>query len=152
MELQTKAGDDFYRLSKALKNAGKTELRKELNKGLRQGAKPLIPRARAEARRVLPHEGGLAERVARAPMRVQVRTGAQTAGVRIVVGKDRSGARRANQGEVRHPVFGNREVWRTTKVPPGWFDRPMEHGAPYIRPELEKAMQRVIDKIAREAR
>lgn len=143
---------DFYAFSKALKRAGKTEMRTALNKGLRDGTKPLIPLARAEARRVLPHEGGLAERVAKAPMRVQVRTGAQTAGVRVVVGKDRSGARAANQGLIRHPVFGNREKWVTQKVPPDWFDRPMRQGARTVRPELEKAMQRVIDQIVREAK
>lgn len=151
-DFELRGSSDFYKLSKALKAAGRTQMRKELHKGLQQGAKPLIPLARAEARRVLPHKGGLAEVVARAPMRVQVRTGARTAGVRVVVGRDRSGARRANQGVIRHPVFGNRQVWVNQVVPPDWFDRPMEHGAPIVRPELQKAVERVLDQIARGVR
>jgi hypothetical protein len=126
-------------------------MRKELNKRLRVAAKPLIPEARAEARKTLPKAGGLAALVARAPMRVQVRTGKE-AGVRIVVGKDRSGARAANHGEIRHPVFGNRETWVTQQVPPDWFDRPMQRSAPHIRPELEKAIVSVLDDIVRGAK
>jgi hypothetical protein len=150
-DFKVKGTEDFLKLSKALKAAGRTELRKELNKRLRAAAKPLIPEARAEARRTLPQAGGLADLVARAPMRVQVRTG-QQAGVRIVVGKDRSGARAANQGLIRHPVFGNREKWVTQKVPSDWFDRPLRDSAPRVLPELEKAIQSVLEDIVRGAR
>jgi hypothetical protein len=150
-DFTVRGAGDFLKLSKALKAAGRTEMRKELNKRLRVAAKPLIPEARAEARRTLPQAGGLADQVARAPMRVQVRTG-QQAGVRIVVGKDRSGARAANQGLIRHPVFGNREKWVAQQVPSDWFDRPMQQSAPRIRPELEKAIQSVLDDIVRGAK
>lgn len=143
--------EEFLRLSKALKAAGRVEMRKQLNQGLRDGAKPLIPQARAAARRELPHEGGLAELVARAPMRVQVRTGVRTAGVRVVVGKNRSGARAANRGLIRHPVFGNREVWVNQKVPSGWFDDTMRAGAPVVRPALERAITNTLEQIVREA-
>ena len=151
-DFQIKDSGDFLKLSKALKKAGRTELRKELNKGLKNGAKPLIPKTREEARSTLPQGGGLADTVARSPMRVQVRTGAATAGVRVVVGNSRSGARAANRGQIRHPVFGNRDAWVTQKVPREWFDRPMRLGAPLVRPALEQAMQRVIDDIVRGAR
>lgn len=150
-DFEIKGAGQFLKLSKALKAAGRTELRKELNKRLRTAAKPLIPIARAEARSSLPRKGGLAEQVAKAPMRVQVRTGRE-AGVRIVVGKDRSGARAANRGEIRHPVFGNRERWVTQKVPAEWFDRPMRASTPTILPELEKAIESVLDDIVKGAK
>lgn len=143
--------NDFLRVSKALKAAGRTEMRKELNKRIKAAAKPLIPKARAEARRTLPQSGGLADQVASAPMRVQVRTGAQTAGVRVVVG-NRKGARAANRGVVRHPVFGNREHWVDQKVPSDWFDGPMRDGTPEIREAVQKAVQSVLEEIVREAR
>ena len=143
--------DQFLALSKALKHAGRTELRKELNTGMRRAAKPLIPKTRAEALKRLPQRGGLAKQVAKEPQRVQVRTGARTAGVRIVVGKKSGGARGANRGVVRHPVFGNRERWVDQKVPAGWFDEPLQDSAPAVRPELEKAIQRVADQVVREA-
>lgn len=151
-EFEVRGADAFFKLSKALKAAGKTELRKELHAGMRQAAKPLIPKARASARTHLPQRGGLAKAVSKSPIRVQVRTGRNTYGVRIAVGNNRSGARGANQGVIRHPVFGDREHWETQSVPPGWFDDVMEASAPQVRPEVEKAMQRVIDTIVREAR
>lgn len=143
--------DDFLRLSKALKAAGRTEMRKELHKGLRVAAKPLIPKARAEALARLPQRGGLARQVAKEPARVQVRTG-RTPGVRIVVGKKRGGARQANRGFIRHPVFGNRNVWVSQKVPPGWFDDPMRASAPAIRRDLADAIEAVAAQVVREAK
>lgn len=145
-----RGADDFLRLSKALKHAGRTELRKELNKAMRDGAKPLIPKARAEAMSRLPNSGGLAKQVAKEPMRVQTRTG-RNPGVRIVVGKKRGGAQAANRGFIRHPVFGNREKWVTQEVSPGWFDEPMKDSTPAIRRELEKGMQAVANKVVRDA-
>lgn len=144
--------EDMLRLSKALKAAGRTELRKELNKRMRRAARPLIPLAREEARRVLPQSGGLAELVAHAPMRVQVATGARTAGVRIVVGKDRSGARAANHGLIRHPVFGNRDRWVEQAIPPHWFDGAMDRNAPHVRPAVLRAVESVMQEIVRGAR
>jgi hypothetical protein len=142
---------DFIRLSKALKAAGRTELRKELHKGMRKAARPLIPKARAEARARLPQSGGLADQVAREPARVQVRTG-RDPGVRVVIGRKRGGARQANRGVIRHPVFGNRDVWVDQRVRPGWFDDPMRGEAPAIRRDVLRAMDDVADQVVRDAK
>lgn len=143
---------DFLRLSKALKEAGRKDLRNELHKGLRTAAKPLIKKTRAATSR-LPQKGGLAAKVKKTPQRIQVRTGVNTAGVRVVVPKKAgSGAQAANRGVIRHPVFGDRETWVDQPVPPGWFDEPIEASAPEIRPELEKAVQHVLDQIVHDAR
>lgn len=151
-DFEIRGAEQFLKLSKALKHAGRTELRKELTAGMRRAGKPLIAASRKEALRRLPQKGGLAQQVAKEPQRVQVRTGARTAGVRIVVGKKRGGARSANRGVVRHPVFGNREVWVNQRVPKGWFDDAMKAGAPTVRRELEKAMRDVAEKVVRDAR
>ena len=147
-----RGAEEFIRLSKALKHAGQTELRKELNRSLRAAAKPLIPKARAEALRRLPSKGGLAKQVSKEPMRVQVRTGATTAGVRIVVGRKQGGARAANRGFIRHPVFGNREVWVDQKVPADWFDEPLTKSAPEVRRALEGAMNDIAEQVVRDSR
>ena len=151
-DIEVRGAEDFFKLSKALKAAGRTELRRELNKRMRRAARPLIPLAREEARRVLPQSGGLAEQVAHAPMRVQVRTGLQTYGVSIVVGKDRSGARAANRGLIRHPVFGNREKWVDQVVPADWFDGSMRRNAPHVRPAVLQAVESVMRDIVRGTR
>lgn len=145
--------EDFLKLSKALKAAGETELRKELNAALRNAAKPLIPMTRQAARSRLPQRGGLAESVARAPQRVQVRTGDRTAGVRLVVGGRRSAARAANRGVIRHPVFGRPNSWVEQDVEPGWFDETLEKEAPRVaRPAIEQALESIADKVVREVK
>lgn len=143
--------DDFLRLSKALKHAGRTELRKELNRGIRVAAKPIVPEVRAEALRRLPKRGGLARQVAKEPARVQTRTG-RDPGVRVVVGRKRGGARQANRGEIRHPVFGDRGRWVTQRVQPGWFDDPAERSAPRIKRAVQGAMQDIVDEIVRDTK
>lgn len=154
MQVDIQGGEDFYRLSKALKAAGETGLRKELNKELRNAGKPLIPKTRAAARAQLPRAGGLSEAVARAPQRVQVRTGTKTAGVRIVVSNNRSAARAANRGVVRHPVFGA-DKWVTQQIPQaeGWFDETLEREAPKVaRPAIEAALESIAERVVREVR
>lgn len=148
-DFEVTGADQFLRLSKALKNAGKTDLRKELTKGLRDATKPLIADTRSATSR-LPQSGGLANLVAKSPQRVQVRTG-RDPGVRIVVPRNRSGARGANRGVIRHPVFGNRRVWVNQKVPSGWFDEPLRDGAPVVRRHLEEALHVVAEKVISEA-
>lgn len=136
-------GDALKALQRKLKAIDRRDLRRELNKGLREGAKPLIGEARSAARSELPQRGGLAERVASRPMTIS----ASTTGVRIrVKGMD---ARSTERGRLRHPVYGNREVWVTQAIKPGWFTERMRREAPKVRPELVKAMDRVAAKIAR---
>ena len=147
-DFEVQGADRFLRLSKALKEAGRKDLRRELHAGMRKAARPLISKTRSEAGRRLPQRGGLARQVAKEPQRVEVRTG-RTAGVRLVVAKKAGGARGANRGVIRHPVFGNREVWVDQKVPAGWFDDPIKAEATAIRRDVERAVQNVIDRIAR---
>lgn len=149
-DFEVRGTEQFIRLSKALKAAGETELRKELNKGMKRAAKPLIPKARAEARKRLPKRGGLADQIAKEPARVQVRTG-KNPGVRLVIGKKRGGARAANKGLIRHPIFGT-DRWVEQPVPPGWFDLPMQKAGPSIRDDVHQAMEDVAEKVARKAR
>lgn len=148
VDFEISGGAEIARLSKALKDAGRTGLRKELNKGLRDAAKPLIVKSRAEAQRRLPRRGGLAAKIAKAPQRVAVRLD----GVSIVAGKRRSASGTTNNGTVRHPVFGNRKVWVVQRVTPGWFEAPMRDGAAEVRPELQAAMERIAEKVVRETR
>lgn len=143
--------EGFLALSKALKAAGRTEMRKTLHKGMKDAVKPLVPKARESARESLPKTGGLNKLVASASIRPQVRTGRNAYGVRIVVGS-KPGARSTNRGVIRHPVFGNREEWVEQKVSSGWFDDVMEAGVPAVRADVEAALARVVDDIIRGAR
>jgi hypothetical protein len=151
-----KGANDFLKLSKALKAAGKTDLRKELHKAMRDAAKPLIPKVREAARRELPHRGGLSERVAKKPYRAQVLTGAKTGGVRIVGTKVDP---RINEGRVWHPVFGRKgkpkkEGGRNSvvqKVPEaaGYFDKTLEQSRSQVRASVISSLNEFAERIAR---
>lgn len=151
---------DFLTLSKSLKHAERTTMRRELTKGVRDATKPLLPEAAAALAASLP--SGLQSRGRRVKQRVQVKTG-NDPGVTIAVpygrrgagGLGASNARLANtQGLIRHPLFGDRENWYSTRVPQaqGWFDDYYSRQARRVLPEIESAMQRVIDQIVKEAR
>jgi hypothetical protein len=148
-DFEINGADQFLKLSKALKAAGATQLRKELNKGLRQATKPLIADTRASALEHLPKAGGLAALVAKSPQRVRVTTG-KDPGVSIVVaGGKKSGAYGAEIGVVRHPVFGHKDRFVSQNVKPGWFSEPLAAGASKVLPELEKAIDAVMGEVIR---
>jgi hypothetical protein len=145
--------NDFLKASKALKAAGETGLRRELHKNVKQAVRPLIPQARAAARSQLPKRGGLAKRVAGSPMRTKISTGRNRYGVRIeVVAGGGRGARRSNRGVIRHPVYGNRDRWVSQRVPDGWFDDTMRAATPAIRKNVEKAIEKTLNDIAKRGR
>lgn len=143
-----KGADDLLALSKRLKAAGQTELRKELHKAMRTAAKPLIPEVRKAARAQLPKSGGLNERIARKPYRAQVRTGAKTAGVRITGSKVDP---RINEGRVAHPVFGRSKSTVVQQVPSaqGYFDETLRDQGPQVRDELRRTLAAWTERIAR---
>jgi hypothetical protein len=145
-----KGTDDFYKLSKALKVAGQTGLRKELHKAVRDAAKPLIPKIRQAARKKLPKGGELNERIAKKPYRAQARTGAKTAGVRITGTKVDP---RINQGRVYHPVFGRKPgVVQQVPAAKGYFDETLSSEGPAVRDAVLQTLSDFTDRIVREAR
>ena len=120
------------------------DLRRDLYRGLNRAVKPLIADTRESAERKLPRRGGLARRVAAAKMSSRRRTG-KNPGI-AVVAKGMDQLRGMDQGTVRHPVYGNRNVWVTQSISPGWFSEPVRAGADEARTEIS----RVLDEIARE--
>lgn len=161
-DIEVRGADEFYRLSRALKSAGRTDLRKNLHKAMRDTAKPLVRDARdAALTSGIPSSGGLAARIAKSGFRTQVRTGAATAGVRITAPRKAVTARLLNEtGRFRHPVHADggktrREwAWVAQEAPSaqGWFDRAMKERAPKIRRDLLVAMDRTRNDILRSIR
>lgn len=152
-DAQVQGAEQFLRLSKALKEAGQTKLRAELNKQLAASVRPMVPLARASARSRLPQRGGLAARVAKSPMSVKVATGTKTFGVRVVVIKRQgTAARGLNRGQFRHPVFGDRDRFVVQEVEPGWFDDVAKAQADDVRKAALAAIEAVADKVIRDVR
>lgn len=152
VDLELQGVEQFLALSKALKHAGHAQLRKDMNKGLSSAVKPLVKKTRSAARTQLPKGGGLAQQVAKEPQRVQVRTGRRTAGVRLVVQRKRGAAWATNRGRLRHPVFGNRDVWVTQPVPPGWFDDTIKQDERRIVRDAQGVLDTIVKQIVDDAR
>lgn len=136
--------EKFLRLSKALKAAGQKELRKELHKGIRDAKKPVISDVRAAALSSLPKGGGLNAHVAKTNARIRVKTG-RDPGVDVVWGRRQPGYM---DGTVRHPVFDTGR-WVSQHVDGDWFDGTVEAAGPTVRPEIDKAIEAICDKIVR---
>jgi hypothetical protein len=125
---------------------------------------------------VLPHRGGLGEWVAKAPLKISVRTGARSAGIRLIMGRNSRGGRSdlqgINAGKVRHPTYGHRggkvrhavanpsgfgrhffvtqrmNDWHDQGVEPGFFDVPIEGaGVDKVREAAEEAIAKVITEL-----
>ena len=146
--IEIRGAEQLARLSKALKAAGDRELQRELSRGISQAMKPVMADVRQSAQRTLPSRGGLAQKVARTPMRITRRAGSQIAYVRLQA-KSPYHLGQLNRGILHHPVFGNRSVWVTQRVESGWWTRPTEAAAVQVRRELLTAMNRVAAKINR---
>lgn len=141
--LQVRGAEQLGDVARELRRVADKDLRKQMNRGLRQAAKPLIADTRKYAREHLPKHGGLNERVARSKFRTKIRTGANPS-IRITAtGLD---ARLNSQGRVRHPVYGNRRTWVQQRVAPFWFDTPMRRGAPHVR----RALTAVLDDVTKQ--
>ena len=130
---------------RTLRDLGDKDLARELSKGLNRATKDLKADAKAEAGRRLPQRGGLAARVAGAKLSTRRRSGRnpgvriQAAGMAQLSGMD--------AGQVKHPVFGNRDVWVTQQIAGGWFSDPMEAGGPAVA----RAVEAVLDDVANQA-
>src|SRR5262249_12275908 len=126
-----------------LRRAGKEDLARELNAAMRHAVEPVPGRIRAGLEPHLPdrYAGVLG---AGLDSRVTARNsgGADADAMVSVYAKTLSGKNRKltrlDTGLLTHPVFGDREVWRTQEgaaqgVQPGWFTGPCEAAGDTVR-------------------
>jgi hypothetical protein len=135
----------FAALAKRLRAMGDKDLSREFSKAVSASTKPLVQELRKSARDTLPKRGGLAERVAKSPIRTQRRSSARAQGARVVA-RNPYAINRLDQGRVRHPVFG-RAVWVDQTVKSGWWTRPTEAIGPEVRRNLDAAMNAMKTKL-----
>jgi hypothetical protein len=140
------ASAELAGIAARLKATGNRGLRLELLRGLKAGAKPLIPDVRAAALEKLPRAGGLNEQVAGQKISVSVRTGARTASVRLTTTAPDTA--QTDQGFVRHPTWGRRGKgdWRQQPIPhaAGWWSDTLARDAP----KVTAALMRVLNETA----
>ena len=149
LDLRVEGADEFARLSRQLRELGDKELRRDLYKGIQRATKPLKEKAKDAARRDLPSSGGLNEFVAKSKFSTKTRGGGKEPGVRISVVKAGHDIRRIDKGVLRHPVFGNMNVWVSQPVKPGWFTHTLAEESDPVRRELLEVFDDVARRLSR---
>jgi hypothetical protein len=146
------AAAELEALAFRLRRAGDGELVREVTKAMRDAVVPVQAEIRAG---LAPHLPNRYAAVLDADVRLGV--GVHTAGSEpgvSVTGQARGKARKLRSldaGRLTHPVFGDREVWRTQELPsvhPGWFTGPAEAAGPRVRAGIEKALENVANRAA----
>lgn len=148
--IRIEGADKLAVVARALRQLGDKDLRAGLYRGLNRATKKPKEDAKAEALARLPRRGGLNRRVAGSRLSTKRRAG-RNPGVSIVASSSDS-IRRIDRGTVRHPVYGNPEVWVAQPVEPGWFTDPMEDGADEARREVVQVLDGLAREIAKRVR
>lgn len=151
MSVVPDGGEKLAALSRALKAAGEKDLERQLDRGVREPLKALVPQLPPSARAVLPKRGGLAEKVAQSKIGVRRYNAGRYPGVRLVA-SNQYGLARKDRGKVRHPVFADQAksrdewVWVDQEITPGWFSDVVEPA----REDVNARVSAVIDDVARQ--
>lgn len=147
---------EFRALAQRLKDAGEKGLRRELTKAIRDAVKPLkqeildpehlkpympdnyVPTLLRDLKVTTFSRAGLDAGVS---VRVEART--PRGNYRQVV--------KLQEGSIRHPVFGDREDWKTQYrgMRPGFFSNAVQDHGPQIRDGVVAAMHDVAQKIVK---
>lgn len=136
---------ELHALAARLKAEGDGALRLQMLRGLKEAAKPLVKDVHDAAEAKLPKRGGLNDQVAGQKVTVSVRTGARTAGVRLVTRAPDTA--QADQGFVRHPVFNRRNgagkrIFVRQEVPhaAGWWSQTLANSGSTVTARLLRVM------------
>ena len=142
--------NDLGELARGLRQAGDTELLREVQDAIHHAADPIPEAIRRELRPRLPDPYADVLNADLA-IGIQIRSGASTAGVSVMARPRRVQRRRITrldrEGVLAHPLFGNRRHWYNQAVRAGFFTDPAEASAPRVRDDIEAALERVKEKI-----
>jgi hypothetical protein len=138
--IEIRGGQQLAALSKAVAAAEKN-LQRDLIRAEDETARAVIVAAKDSALRTLPRRGRMATRVAAARFSTKRRRTFNGGGIRVIATSEDSLRLIDRKGVIRHPVFGNRDVWVSQKVPAHWWTRPTESvGRRVGQRELVKAV------------
>jgi hypothetical protein len=135
-------------VGRRLKESGDKGLRKELLRGINRSLKPVKAKVKEAALRDLPREGGLNEFVASSKIGSRTRMAGRNPAVFLTGRKAGHDLRSTDRGRLRHPVFGNREVWVNQQIKPGWWSETLAGEIPAIRHEVVRALDDVARRLA----
>lgn len=138
----------YTRAGHAIAAASNGQVPRRVGAALRKVAQPLADRVIRDGAAVMPRRGGLSALVAASKAQVQASASGPRVGVRLRLVAGGASLRNLDAGVVRHPVFGNRQVWKAQAVPAGAFTDAFEAGAPTVEAEVVRALEGLADDIA----
>lgn len=136
---------DLAALGKRLRDAGDRQLINELRRTIRAATEPTRDAIQQSALDTLPQSGGLNRWAAVKPTTAVNMTG-KTSRVSVKAQVKGHDIAALNAGTARHPVFGNRKVWKANSVTPGFFDKPVEATSEKLRGDVLAAIEAVATK------
>lgn len=145
VRMQVRGAEKFAALSKRLKHAP-LDTRREFFRALNSATKGIRGDIKTRTPEFLPD---VYAGVFTPDLKLSTTRRASGAGVGVRIrAKSKRNIRRPETGFIRHPLFGNRKHWFTTKTnKPHFFSEPAEEGADDARVKLLEAMDRIADKI-----
>ena len=135
--LKVSGGQSVERAAGRLASAARGGLKRDLERAAKRGTRNVERYFRANAQERMPKRGGFAKEYAKA----KVQTSRISYGVRLTVVSPHD-AKRIEQGRLRHPVYGNREVWASQKVPANVVRDAVVRADAEIQREIDAAMRR----------
>lgn len=148
IDLKVVGASELRRVARNIKEVGDKDLKRELHRGLNRAVKPLKLAVKAEALHRMPSgyapvlTGSLKVGSSiRAAGAIKIRASAK--------GKRDNRDLRAldERGSLKHPLYGNRNRWYTTRIRPGFFTDPLVKGAHQVRAEVVQVINRVARKM-----
>lgn len=152
MALRLEGTDDLQRIADALAEAGDKALINRVRKGLRDAGKPIGLRVLDRGADEMPARKGLRAHIKEVG-RVSVNSAlkGRVANISVVLRTQGADIKKMNMGSLRHPVFGNRDVWVGQPVPSGSWSRAFEAERTEATAAVLKAAQDALDDVARKA-
>lgn len=152
-DVETVGAQDFAVAALKLRAMGKEGggLRRELNRNLLTAAEPMTKAVITHLDQYLP-SGYAPILAAGLTVRPSISARGSSAGLRLV-GKAK-GVKRGRQigvinlGILRHPVFGNSNVWVNQRVRPGFWSTPLADSSEEPKKAIQQAVRITIEKLA----
>jgi hypothetical protein len=153
-DYEIRGAEQFGALARRLKEAGDKELRSELYKGINRAIKPMKKDVKDNVTSYMPSNGIYAGVIKKAlSLTISKRAGKSTPGITLKAkARGKTDLRKVgllDDGILRHPVFGNREKWRDTRIKGGFFTEQSKKSARFVRENIVQAMNDVAEKVAK---
>jgi len=150
MEARVTGASGLRRIARALRDAERADLKRELDRGLRAAVKPIAKDVHAGLPSYIP-SGFLPvlDRALRVVPQLRSRAGRLTVRATAAGKQEKRDLARMNRGVLKHPLWGNRGHWIEQPIRPGFFDEPAKRMKDYAAQAANDALARVAEQIRR---